>query len=254
MATNFVYDGDVVPVLESLLTHPTHSPDYVESGDPVLVGSLTGVALTSAAAATDTVSIAVEGVWDLPVVATTAAADSAVAVGDKLYMAAADVKAQATITSDTTSPSDGDTVTIGSTVYTFKTALTTDPAAVPYEVLIGVSAAVALDNLKSAINGTAGEGTTYGTGTVAHPTFEATDNANTTQKILARTAGATYNSTATTETSSHLAWGASTAFGGLLKGDLSKTSGDTYFGIAVEAIGTAGARDTINVRLKETLS
>lgn len=253
MATNFVYDGDVVPVLESLLTHPTHSPDYVESGDPVLVGSLTGVALTSAAAATDTVSIAVEGVWDLPAVATTASADSAIAVGDKLYMASADVKAQATLTSDTTAPSDGDTVTIGSTVYTFKTALSTGPT-VPYEVLIDSTAAAALDNLKLAINGGANIGTKYSTGTVAHPTFEATTNANDSQVIAARTAGATYNSTATTETSSHLAWGATTAFGGLLKGDLSKTSGDTYFGIAVEAISTAGARDTINVRLKETLS
>lgn len=251
MATNYLYEGEVIPITESLLTHPTHSPDYPASGDAVKVGSLTGVALNAGAAATDAIQVAVEGVWDLPAVATTASADSAIAVGDLLYYAAADVKAQATITSDATAPSDGDTVTIGSTVYTFKTALSTGPD-VPYEVLIGVSAAVALDNLKAAINKDSGEGTTYATGTVAHPTFEATTNTNTTQLIVARTAGATYNSTATTETSSHLSWGATTAFGGLLKGDLSKTSGDTYFGIAIEAIGTAGARDTIAVKIKGT--
>jgi hypothetical protein len=109
------------------------------------------------------------------------------------------------IVNDGTAPSNGDTVTVDTTVYTFKTALSTSPA-VPYEVLIGVSGATALDNLNSAINGTAGAGSTYGTGTVAHPTVVATTNTNTVQTIVARVPGTSANSIATTEASTHLAW------------------------------------------------
>lgn len=121
-------------------------------------------------------------------------------------------KATQTLTSTGVAPSDGHTVTIGSTVYTFKTALTAP--AVPFEVLIGVSAAVALDNLKSAINASAGAGTVYGTGTTAHPTVTATTNTDTTQLIEAITSGTAANSIATTETSATLSWGAATMTGG----------------------------------------
>jgi hypothetical protein len=58
----------------------------------------------------------------------------------------------------------GDTVTIAGKVYTFRAALVG-----AYDVLVGASDSESLDNLISAINGTAGAGTTYGTGTVAHP-------------------------------------------------------------------------------------
>lgn len=253
MADNAVYEGERIPITESGLTHPYHADGFVDSGDPVVVGTLVGVALTSAAADTDSIEVATEGVWDLPVTGTTATVDSAVAVGDKLYFQNASTYASGTITSDATAPSDGDTVTIGSTVYTFKTALTTDPAAVPYEVLIGESAAVALDNLKSAINATEGdEGTLWGTGTAAHPTVEATTNTNTTQLVVALTAGADGNAIATTETSSHLSWGATTLAGGSSIGDLTKTSTDTGFGVALGTV-SAGARDTIPVKLKRKM-
>lgn len=250
MADNYEYGGLRIPVIESSLTHATHSPDLVQAGDAVLSGLMTGVALNTANANTDTVEVAVQGVWALPASAVTATADSAIAEGDKLYFSTAETKATGTITSDATAPSDGDTVTIGSTVYTFKTALT-EPAE-PYEVLIGISAAVALDNLKSAINATTGEGTTYATGTVAHPTVEATTNGNTTQVVQALTAGAAGNDIATTETSSHLSWGATTLFGAKSKGDLTKKSADTYFGIAAGTL-PAGDFGTIPVILKRTL-
>lgn len=120
------------------------------------------------------------------------------------------VKATQTLTSDATAPSNNDTVTIGGYVYTFKTTLT----GAKWEVLIGASAAEALDNLKSAINATAGAGTTYGTGTPAHPSVTATTNTNTTQVVEARNAGTEANAIATTETSSHLSWGAGTLAGG----------------------------------------
>ena len=59
---------------------------------------------------------------------------------------------------------DGDTITIGSTVYTLKNTLTA-----AYQVKIGATtAADTIANLVAAINGTAGAGTIYGTGTVAN--------------------------------------------------------------------------------------
>jgi hypothetical protein len=122
------------------------------------------------------------------------------------------VKATGTLTSDATAPSDGDTVTIGGYTYTFKTALTASTT--PFEVLIGASAAAALDNLKEAINASGTPGTNFGSKTYAHPDVVATTNTNTTQVVEARLAGTTGNSIATTETSSHLSWGAATLASG----------------------------------------
>jgi predicted RecA/RadA family phage recombinase len=251
MADNYQYDGEIVSVVESALTHPYHADGLVDSGDLVAVGTLTGVAINSASAATSTIQVAVEGVWDLPATGATGSADSAIAVGDLLYMADSDVKATATLTSTGTAVADGATVTIGSVVYTFKTTLTTDPAAVPYEVLIGSTSngAAALDNLKSAINGTSGAGSTYGEGTVAHPLVTATTNSNTEQVIEAITAGSAANAIATTETSNQLSWGDTTMLGGMSIGDLCKNSAKTHVGVALETVG-AGSTATINVKLK----
>lgn len=106
--------------------------------------------------------------------------------------------------------SNNDTVTIGGYVYTFKTTLT----GAAFEVLIGANAAASLDNLKSAINASAGAGTTYGTGTYAHPDVTATTNTDTTQLVVARLAGTNGNSIATTETGANCAWGAATLASG----------------------------------------
>lgn len=116
--------------------------------------------------------------------------------------------AESVLTSTGTAVADGATVTIGSTVYTAKTTLT----GAAFEVLIGNTAngAEFLDNLKSAINASAGAGTTYGTGTTAHPTVVATTNTDTTQKIVARIPGTAANTAATTETSGELSWAAAT--------------------------------------------
>lgn len=129
-----------------------------------------------------------------------------VLIGDTTYTfktALTGVKASSTLTSDATAPSDGDTVTIGYLTYTFKTTLTGQA----FEVLIGASAAIALDNLKIAINDSGGtEGTEYGVGTYAHPEVTAEANANTTQEITARQFGTASNSIPTIEASTHLAW------------------------------------------------
>jgi hypothetical protein len=131
-----------------------------------------------------------------------------ITVGGKIYTmktTLSEVKASSTLTSDATAPSDGDTVTIDGITYVFRTALTNTSGA-PYEVLIGGSAAVALDNLKAAINDSGTEGTHYGLGTDAHPTVTAEANANTTQEVTAKRFGTYANGFITVESSSHLAW------------------------------------------------
>jgi hypothetical protein len=100
---------------------------------------------------------------------------------------------------------DADTITIGSITYTMKTALT-NSGNTPYEVLIGVSATVSLDNLKSAINGTGTAGTTMGFGTTAHPQVKATTKTATTLLIQALQLGTTANSIATTKVSANFTW------------------------------------------------
>ena len=121
----------------------------------------------------------------------------------------AGVKATGTITASGVF-TDGDTVTVDTTVYTIVDALTGNS----YEVLNG-TAAVALDNLKSAINATAGGGTTYGINTRPHPTVTATTNTDTTQVVEAIAVGTGANTIATTETGANSAWGAVTLEGGV---------------------------------------
>jgi len=120
-------------------------------------------------------------------------------------VASAGVKATGTLTASDVF-ANGDTITIGDSVYTMKTALLTYDD--PNSVLIGVSAAVSLDNLKSAINGTAGVGSTYGFGTIANEQVRATTNTDTTQVVEAILIGTAGNAIATTETGDDSAWGA----------------------------------------------
>lgn len=84
---------------------------------------------------------------------------------------------------------------------------------VPYEILIGANAAATLDNIKSAVNATAGAGTTYSLGTEANPYFEATTNAATTQLFQARVGGVAYD-IAPSEDATHLSFGSPVAGGG----------------------------------------
>jgi hypothetical protein len=131
------------------------------------------------------------------------------------------------------------TVTIGDITYTFVTELseTSGAAAIPYQVYYVTSVAVALDNLKSAINGTGTVGTTYSTGTVAHPLVKATTNANDSQVIEARTAGVQGNLIATTDEIDNHAWGATTMASGV--GTNVKIMNST---ITLAAVTTVGDR------------
>jgi len=146
--------------------------------------------------------------------ATSPAAADTVTIGSTTYTfrsTLTEVKASVTLTSDATAPSNNDTVTVGTHVYTYKTVLT----GAADEVLIGASAAAALTNLKAAIAGTAGAGTTYGTGTVAHTTVDASTLTSTTLLLVAKAVGVAGNSYASTETSTHLSFGTATLLGGV---------------------------------------
>lgn len=171
-----------------------------------------------------------------------------VTVGSSVYTfktALTGARATSTLTSDATAPSDGDTVTVEGRTYVFRTALTNTVGA-PYEVLIGVSAAVALDNIKSAINadGTAG---VYGSGTLAHPLVTATTNGNTTQVVQAIKYGTEGNNYLTSETSAHLSWTGTTlsAGAGRVLGEvLIGADADTSLTNLRSAINNTGTPDT----------
>jgi len=78
--------GRNVTLLESLMTHPTHTDGFVDKGDALVVGDIIGVAKIDADAATDYIPIDTEGIWNLSVVATDNTGNIAVAIGNKLYI------------------------------------------------------------------------------------------------------------------------------------------------------------------------
>lgn len=106
---------------------------------------------------------------------------------------------------------NGDTVTIGSKVYTLQSALTD----VDGHVKIGADTAATLINLRNAVNrnGLGVPGTDYALSTTADPLVTATAT-STTLVVTARVAGVTGNSIATTEVATNGAWGAATLAGG----------------------------------------
>ena len=135
--------------------------------------------------------------------------------------------ATSTLTSDGTNVADGDTATIGTTVYRFKTT----PSAA-YDVKIGADAATSLANLKKAINATASDyGVAYAVGTLANTDVVADTLTATTLKVWARTLGTTPNTLATTETSAHLSWADTTLGGGTGTSDPGVTAAGATFTI-----------------------
>ena len=111
----------------------------------------------------------------------------------------------------------GATFEIGGTSYYFTTLLseTLGLTAVPNEILWVTSDAVALDNMKLAINGTGVEGTDYSTGTNANTSVVATTNADTTQIVESRYWGVLGNTITTTEGITGSAWTSTTLTGGV---------------------------------------
>lgn len=134
-----------------------------------------------------------------------------ITIGSVVYTmktALSEAKATQTLTV-TGNFAEGETVTVEGQTYTFRAT----PSR-PYDVDLGVSAAVSLDNLKLAINAGANAGE-YGVDTVAHPLVTATTNTDTTQVVEARSFGTTANNYLVSETGANASWGAATLAGGV---------------------------------------
>lgn len=115
--------------------------------------------------------------------------------------------ASAVLTSDTTAVTNGSKVTVDDVTYTFVTALTTDPATVPNEVLIGANSDESLTNLKLAINGEGTEGTNYSTDTDQPTDVTATvDTDANTVTVTATTKGVLGNAYLKANDDAHLVW------------------------------------------------
>lgn len=126
--------------------------------------------------------------------------------------ASSSVAASGTLTvSDT--PHTGSIVSIGSMVYTFRTALSSPTVA--NEILIGANAEAAIDNLVKAITLAATIGTNYSTGTVVHPTCTAVKATAATMTVTAKTVGDGGTSIITTTQGEHLAFAQPTLTGGV---------------------------------------
>ena len=111
----------------------------------------------------------------------------------------------------TGNPIANETVVIDDVTYTFKASLVPDTA---FVVLIGAAATNTIDNLIAAINAGSGAGTTYGTGTTAHPSVTAAVGSGDTMGVTASTPGATGSLITTAQTLTNGSWAASTLVGG----------------------------------------
>ena len=142
-----------------------------------------------------------------------------VTIGSNVYRfisaLGAGVAATGTLTMNTDQPHDGDTVLMGNTTYTFKTALSADPT-VPNEVLIAATTTEAsMDNLILAIEGGAGEGTNYSVDTVSQGAVTATKATADTMLVTYDSVGFLGNEYDTAGTATHATWGAATLTGGI---------------------------------------
>ncbi len=185
--------GDIVVVTGSTLNDGV--PNIVaSSSDTELVGSSNFVDETFPADA----AVSVVGkAFGAGAVAITVSAD----VGT-IRLGTAPVAATAVYTQITAKPDDGETVTIGETTYTFRTA-----PAVAYDVLIGASITTAVQNLTAAINGAT-------TLTPANPDVSAVDGGAGVTTVTARLKGTTENTIATTEVVANGSWNHATLTGG----------------------------------------
>jgi hypothetical protein len=122
---------------------------------------------------------------------------------------AGDVAAAGILTSANTGAfTDGKIVTIGSTVYRFKTVPTQT-----YDVFIGVSADATLTSLGHAINADGTAGVDYFTGTLAHPDVTSGTLSNHTITVTAKVEAIGGNSIVTTTNEPKLSWGGATLSG-----------------------------------------
>jgi hypothetical protein len=122
-------------------------------------------------------------------------------------------RATGTLTT-TGNASEGETIATGGVTYTWRGTLT-GGVGLPYDVLIGSSASVSLENLEIAFRAQEDEeGVLYGAGTLPHPTVSGI-HTGTTFKLQARTAGTAGNSIGTTELMSNASFSGAALSGGV---------------------------------------
>lgn len=127
---------------------------------------------------------------------------------DDTYIEAALLPAEGLLTFDAL-PSAAETVTLGTQTYTWVSALSAAD-----DILIGATIADTIANFIAAVNGGAGEGTVYGTGTSANTDLYALEFLSPQVTVRALTAGAAGNSIVTTETMADGYFAAATLTGG----------------------------------------
>jgi len=119
-------------------------------------------------------------------------------------------------------PAANDTLTIGAKTYKFVAAVSA-----ANDVAIGASVSATLSNLAAAVNGGAGAGTAYGTGTTANAEVTAVASGSTVA-LTAITAGAAGNAIATTSSSAlHMAFSGATLTTGSDGGSLTSAAAAT---------------------------
>ena len=120
-----------------------------------------------------------------------------------------------TVFTATSNFTDGETITIGTTVYTAK-----EYPANAYAFQIGSTLTISLVNLKNAINGTLSIG-----GTTAHASVVAVSSDATTVTLRGRVPGTSLNTVATTETCANASFPDTTLGGGTGASDAGVTTG-----------------------------
>lgn len=128
---------------------------------------------------------------------------------DDSYMEAPYTSASNVLTF-TGQPANNETVVVDGTTYTFKTVF----ANVAGNVLIGAAVTNSIDNLVAAINGDAGAGTLYGTGTTFSANASAANIDNDQMRVTANTPGAAGNAVGTTDTVANAAWSSGVTLAG----------------------------------------
>jgi len=171
----------------------------------------------------------------LTVSGTPAEADT-VTIGGKVYKfrvaIGAGAKATGLLTFNTELPHAGDTVILGLQTYTFVAALSAGPT-VPNEILIEATVTLTIDNLVSAIMGTAGEGTKYSVGTASYASVITVTKASAdTFAVEYNAIGFLGNSFDTLGTLTHATWGDPALVGGID----AQAANDVLIGINAEAL------------------
>jgi len=165
-----------------------------------------------------------------------ASATAAAGAGDTVDVTA--------ITAGTAGNSIATTATGGQVDFASPTLTGGEAAEAAYSVEIGATASDTLDNLIAAINGDAGEGTDYGTGTVAHPDVTAAAGTGDTVDITATVAGTAGNDIDTTADSSDVSFGALTLEGGVTSNNLQAAAHGYTVGDGPFLVTTNGTRPT----------